>query len=308
MARTSLTFVTFLGAAVLVPAAGAAATTVPEAAGDNPFGYLGLPELAITITEDAFEGVPAELAAGRYVLAVTNTLDEEVATETSGFAFLRAPEGTTATEVVELIAAAALEEEAEYPDWYYETVIAGGPYVFPGATGYALVDLTAGEWILWGEDPTAAQPPVPVIVTGEPPADQPAPTADATIEMSEFAFTFDPPLAAGPQVIEVTNAGEQPHFIYMAKVPEGTTVDEVFATFFGEPGSSVPPSASSAPGGLSFEDVTEALSTGDQSAGTTVWLAVDFAPGTYLAACFITDPETGMPHAMIGMIQVLVIE
>ena len=39
-----------------------------------------------------------------------------------------------------------------------------------------------------------------------------------------------------------------------------------------------------------------------------MWLAVDFAPGTYLAACFITDPETGMPHAMIGMIQVIVIE
>ena len=35
---------------------------------------MALPEIAVTITETAFEGVPAELAAGRYVLTVTNAL------------------------------------------------------------------------------------------------------------------------------------------------------------------------------------------------------------------------------------------
>ena len=224
-------FVTVIVGALLVPAAGAAASTVPDAAGDNPFADLGLAEVAITITEDSLDGVPAELAAGRYVLAVTNTLDEEVATETSGVAFLQAPEGMTAAELVDLIGAEAAladssspggaDENGGYPDWYYETVVAGGPYVFPGATGYAVVDLTAGEWILWREDPAAPQPPVAVIVTGEPPADQPAPTADVTVEMSEFTFTFDTPLSAGPHVIELTNVGEQPHFIFHGASPRG---------------------------------------------------------------------------------------
>lgn len=319
-------FVMLLGAAVVVPAASAAAQTGPVAGGDNPFADLGLPEVAVTITEDAFEGVPTELAAGRYVLAVTNTLEAEVATETSGAAFLRVPEGMTAAEFVEMIAAeagsaataaspadvsAAPEEEggSGYPDWYYETEIAGGPYVFPGQTGYTVVDLSAGEWVLWGEDPSVPQAPVVVVVTGEAPADQPAPTADVRIEMSDFTFAFDPQLVAGPHVIELANVGEQPHFIFLAQVPDGTTVDDALALFesFEEPESSVPPSASSAPAGLSFEDLTEALSTGDQSAGVTAWYAVDFAAGTYLAACFVTDPETGMPHAMLGMTQIIVI-
>jgi hypothetical protein len=34
---------------------------------------MGLPELAITATADAYEGVPAETAAGRYVVTLTST-------------------------------------------------------------------------------------------------------------------------------------------------------------------------------------------------------------------------------------------
>lgn len=32
-----------------------------------------------------------------------------------------------------------------------------------------------------------------------------------------------------------------------------------------------------------------------------VWL--ELTAGAYAAICFITDPETGMPHAMLGMTQ-----
>lgn len=31
-------------------------------------------------------------------------------------------------------------------------------------------------------------------------------------------------------------------------------------------------------------------------------MGVDLTPGTYVAVCFVIDPETGMPHAMEGMV------
>ncbi len=49
-----------------------AAQATPEAAPTNPFADLGLTQLDITVTDTAFEGLPSELDAGRYVVAFTN--------------------------------------------------------------------------------------------------------------------------------------------------------------------------------------------------------------------------------------------
>ena len=310
--------VVLLGAAIARPA-----TTFAAQDEENPFADLGLPELAITITEDTYEGVPAELEAGRHVLAVTNDTEEE----SWGAVFLAVPDGMTTDELLGMLAAAAetpegtpaaappeaspgAEEAGEgdgLPPWYYETTIAGGPYAEPG------VELTAGEWILWGEDPGAPQAAVPVTITGEPPTDQPTPTADVRVEMSDHAFVFDPAPTAGPLVIELANVGEQPHFIGMAAVPDGTTVDEVLAFFetFEGPDEAATPAADTAAtpaGGLSEESFVEAFGTGDQSAGVTAWYAVDLEAGTYVAVCFIPDSETGLPHALLGMTQIVVVE
>ena len=43
----------------------------------NPFADLGLPEIAITVTDTAFDGAPSELEAGRYVLSVANSSSSE---------------------------------------------------------------------------------------------------------------------------------------------------------------------------------------------------------------------------------------
>jgi len=311
----TLVTIVLLGAALAAPRATSAQ------AGDNPFADLGLSEIAVTITDDTYEGAPSELEAGRYVLAVTNEVEpeEDAFSDTLGAAFLQVPEGMTAADLMAMLSPAAATPEAapdeaspaaeedggdqELPPFYYETGLAGGLYAFPGETAYAVVDLTAGEWILWGESPDASQAPVPVTVTGEPPADPPAPAADVTIEMSDHAFAFDPPLAAGPQVIELANVGEQPHFFLLLGVPEGTTVEDFLAlsATFGDP-------AATPPAGLSFEDITEGFNTGDQSAGVTAWYAADIEAGTYVAACFITDPESGAPHAFLGMTQIVVVE
>ena len=38
------------------------------------------------------------------------------------------------------------------------------------------------------------------------------------------------------------------------------------------------------------------------SPGATNYVELDAQPGEYLVACFVPDVETGMPHAMMGMI------
>ena len=280
----------------------------------NPFADLGLPEIAITVTDTAFDGAPSELEAGRYVLSVTNSSSSE---EDAGVGFVQAPEGMTAAELIGIMAslsatpeaadgeAAPAEEEGGTgaPSWYYKTEIAGGVYAPAGETAYAVIDLSAGEWMLWGDLPEAPQAPVPVIVTGEAPADQPPPAADVTIAMQEMSFSVDGSLTAGPQTIALTNAGQQPHFLLMIGVPEGTTPEDFLAlsaAFAGDP-------TASPPAGLSFQELTTGIESTDLSSGGTVWLHADLAAGTYVLACFFPDHETGAPHAFLGMVDVVTV-
>lgn len=280
----------------------------------NPFADLGLPEIAITVTDTAFDGAPSELEAGRYVLSVTNSRSSE---EDAGVGFVQAPEGMTAAELIGFMAslsatpeaadgeAAPAEEEGGTgaPSWYYETEIAGGVYAPAGETAYAVIDLSAGEWMLWGDLPEAPQAPVPVIVTGEAPADQPTPAADVTIAMQEMSFSVDGSLTAEPQTIALTNAGQQPHFLLMIGVPEGTTPEDFLAlsaAFAGDP-------TASPPAGLSFQELTTGIESTDLSSGGTVWLHADLAAGTYVLACFFPDQETGAPHAFLGMVDVVTV-
>jgi hypothetical protein len=36
--------------------------------------------------------------------------------------------------------------------------------------------------------------------------------------------------------------------------------------------------------------------------GSTEWLMLSLNPGRYVTFCFVTDPATGKPHVMLGMI------
>jgi hypothetical protein len=121
--------------------------------------------------------------------------------------------------------------------------------------------------------------------------------------MVEMAFSLDQPLRAGPQVIALTNAGVQPHFMSLAGVPAGTTVEDVLQlseTFMN-------PQATP-PAGLSFDDIITVYDSADLSSGMTNWFSVDLAPGDYLLVCFVPDQETGIPHAMLGMMDIVTVD
>ncbi|MGD9710522.1 MAG: hypothetical protein AB7V46_00440 [Thermomicrobiales bacterium] len=315
--------VMLVGAAFVIAAPGVTTQGTPEAVAANPFADLALPQIDITMTDDLFEGVPADLTAGRYVVALTVETTEE---DGGGGTFLLMPEGMTTDQFIEFTAPSATPmaiDEAEAspmveadaspaaeeggdapPPWYFETAMAGGPYADSGDTNYAVVDLSAGEWVFWAEYPGAPQAPQPISVTGEMPTDSPEPAPDVTIEMADFAFGFSTPLTAGQHIIALSNVGDQPHFLGVEGVPAGTTVDDVLALAEAEVGGMMGSPVATPTDGLSLEDLEPVFGTGDQSAGTTAWYEIELEPGTYVAACFVTDPETGLPHIMLGMVEV----
>jgi hypothetical protein len=151
-----------------------------DARGCDICRHNGIAELRVRITDTAYEGLPAETPAGRYLL----TLEVE-ATEGAGLNFMQLPEGMSTDDFMTMLAGppaasseAAMgtpmaeagppegEGEDGAPEWYFQTAIAGGTGAFAG-TAQAIIDLTPGEWIAWSGYPDAPQAPVGLSVTGE---------------------------------------------------------------------------------------------------------------------------------------------
>ncbi|HVL23412.1 MAG TPA: hypothetical protein VM450_04960 [Thermomicrobiales bacterium] len=270
----------------------------PEAAGVNPWADLGLPEIALAFTSSEVTGMPESLAAARYLVTITGEPTEE----DFYFAplFLRLPDGMTLEQAL----AEAGANQVAPPAFYYDAVIAGGPSIVAGkgttsATG--VIDLTPGEWLVAGS--VLRQPPVPFTVTGELPDDLPEPESTATLTIGEMTIEQTAgELVAGENLIKIENVGVQPHFVELQKVPDGTTKANIEATLQAEMGGT--PEAEV----LDFADLSVAGLSADQSGGTTQWVTVTLEAGTHAAMCFIADPESGMPHAMMGMYEVFEIE
>jgi len=127
--------------------------------------------------------------------------------------------------------------------------------------------------------------------------------------MAEMYFEV-PEIAAGPQIWNVVNNGQQVHHVVLAGVPAGTTEDDVMelieAEFAGPPAS---PEAGATPveTALAFEEVEDVFYSLLFSAGQANWYEVGIEPGTYAMLCFMPDPS-GTPHVMLGMIKIFTVE
>lgn len=304
MRRYSFPFIAalLLLAASLAPAAGQEATSAPG------FADLGLPTLEITVTADGYEGVPGSIEAGRYLITLTvgddspegGTVSFVQPSEVSAEEFLAIltgdAEGTpvATSDDVEAVDAEGSPVPAA-PLAVFDATWAGGTFAESEQTAQVVVDLTPGEWLVYGESPQ--DEPTVFEATGEMPADLPEPEAGATLTTDEYVIDIaEGELVAGPQIIKVENIGEQPHFISGDLGPDGLTTEQVGAVYEGE--------AMGTPAPEGFEpssDLTSVFYTATQTGGTTTWHLIDLAPGTYVLACFYPDIEDGLSHAYHGM-------
>jgi hypothetical protein len=245
------------------------------------------PEVAVTVTDSEIQLGSDQVPAGYIRLTVTNTGKAE-----TGVGLAALPEGQSLGQVAQ-----STPEPGNFiPPFFYSATLAGGPSsVQPGETASQVIHVDPGQWLVYAE---GDQQPVPVTAAETADSVTEAPVGDVTITESDFAFTGFEQVAAGQQVLAVTNEGEQPHMFDFFQVPDGTTMDDVAAVL------AAPEDATPAPGGLQESDI-RLVSGGQvilQSTGTTTWMDVDVQPGTYVLVCFVIDPATGMPHAMEGMV------
>ncbi len=305
--RATILTVTLAGTMSLLGAAGALGQeATPE--GANLFADLGLPELTITATEAGLAVDQSEVAAGRYLV----TLVDETGNPDLATGFVRLDEGETlddltyADEVAAGTPAPTEEPPVETFVFLYDNYTTGGP---SAASPQVVVDLPAGEYGVWPDAPFVAIPVAPLTVTGDPAERVTGPEPEAVATIIEegaggegFTFRVDGALQAGPQIVEVLNASDQPHFVIAFQYPEPVTVDQVMAAFMFDPTSGATPG----PDMIDFEQMAFAGYASAQSAGTTQWVTMDLAAGQAILVCFIPDPEAdGVPHAFEGMIQLV---
>lgn len=113
----------------------------------------------------------------------------------------------------------------------------------------------------------------------------------AVVEVTAVDYSFELPdtIAAGRTSFVLTNSGNEAHFLALARIVEGHTMQEALE-FEGDPEEA---------------GMIEELEGGDTAlaapGGEDVEVAtVDLEPGTYAAVCFIPGPD-GTPHAFMGM-------
>jgi plastocyanin len=253
---------------------------------------LGYPELQVRVTDDAIEA-PSQAAAGPTLLTVENASSED-----TGVFLLAPPSGVSMADLQAAVEATPTAEE-EFPDWFYDAVLTGGPSVFAGGRGQAVINLTPGDWVVASE---GDQEPAPIMVTeGASPTAAAEPSADLTVELQEYAFSIPEEVSAGPQIWELTNIGEQPHIMFMVKTPGPITIDQVMQLL------QLPEDATPSPGLPNPEEFKDIGGLTIISSGRTAWMEFDLEPGNYVAICFIPDKETHEPHALLGMVSIFTV-
>lgn len=195
--------------------------------GGSLLADLGYPTLEFTTNDGSDLNVPTQLEAGRYHIIFNNQSDHDFDLEV-----YQLPEGLTNDDLIALFEEAfGGEGPPEIPDVFYDVVFNGGVSSLPGEMVEVVLDLFPGEWTfnLYNYDPETdenANNSMAVNVTGEMPAIEP-PAEVIEIGMGEMYFEVSLDIVAGPQVWRQISEGQQPHYLILASVPKGTTVDQV---------------------------------------------------------------------------------
>lgn len=251
----------------------------PAPAGRQPsLADADLPRLTFTVTARRVRGVPLSLPAGRYHLTVVD--DRPVETTTGAVMLLQLPDGMTLERAL-----TSAEDADAPPEFFFDSRMPGGAEFGADGTSVSVVDLTPGEWIVAGYAMTTE--PTTMMITGTLPANLPEPVANVAVTLHDGAMKISEGMfRSGRNIIRIDNAGTEPHFLTIDRVPHGTTVANIRATI--QEGLGERPVARP----VDRAEIEHITASADQSAGTTMWLSIDLEPGIYAAVG--DQPETGM--------------
>jgi hypothetical protein len=263
------------------PAAGSAASgaaATPSAASTAP------PEVRFVARDFAFEG-PDTIAAGMTTLVLHNA-----GPSLHHVLLLRLANGRTAED----LRAAVLggKPPGVWGSWF---VMAGGVSpVDPGKDARATLMIEPGAYAVVclvsapGHVPHMRRGMITgLTVTPSTPPAATTRTSDLTLTEVDFAYAFSSPPTAGRHVIEVWNAGKQPHELQLIRLAPGKTLADLerwTRTLEGAPpGESLGGAAPMAPGQVEY-------------------VPVDLTPGDYVAFCLVLDRATHKTHMAQGMV------
>lgn len=123
-----------------------------------------------------------------------------------------------------------------------------------------------------------------------------SPVANGTVSESDHNISVPAVISSSQPLLLKVEVSDQTHEFQLVRVPDGTTKDALLQCLTG------PQSACT----LSAQPI-DSGGAASIAPGSTHWVELDLAPGTYAAWCFVPDIATGMPHALMGMITVFTV-
>jgi hypothetical protein len=151
------------------------------------------------------------------------------------------------------------------------------------------------------------------------PVEAPAATGVVDVVARDFAFDAPAEIPSGWTTFRMTNAGQQEHFLYLYRLPDGMTYErflEEAMVPFGNvwnayAAGEIDRSEAEARFGSElpawfFTDITPSGGPALTEPGVTAQATVELEPGTYVMECYVKTPD-GRWHTELGMQRTLVV-
>jgi uncharacterized cupredoxin-like copper-binding protein len=244
-----------------------------------------LPEIKVDAADYSYIA-PETVTAGWTRVILTNS-----GSEPHHVQFLRLNDGVTAEQFEEAL------KQGEGPALAMTKQIGGVGAIHPGGTASAVINLTAGNYIILCLIPSPsdgmahhAKGMIKSLTVEAGGGSASEPQADLSVRLKDFTFDMPDSLPAGKVTIQVTNDGPEAHEFNILKLEEGKTAADVMAFLGGQAGGPPPFAPVGGANGI--------------DAGGVEYAELDLPPGNYVAICNIPSPKAeGHPHFTLGMIK-----
>lgn len=250
-----------------------------------------LPMITVTAYDDFFV-MPKTMAAGLTDVTLVNA-----GAQPHQAAIGRVKPGVTVDQV---LAAAKRGSSAEAYLFSVLDFVGGPNAIAPHAQQGTILNLRPGHYVALCFVPGPDGRPhyqmgmiTPFTVTtasGQPSPGEPS--ADVDVRLVSFGFAMPATFRKG-DLVEVVNQSHEVHEMVIVQPAPGKTAQDILA-WAKHPA-------------LPFPFVFKG-GMAELAPGATGWLRLSRDPGQYLALCFVTDPATGKPHFMLGMIAPLSVQ